>query len=196
MKPARKSIVAATIVAASALFGAGCGRQGGAPGNAPAKARAAAPAAGPATLRLYLAGNGLALGDTATGGSRLVAFGTSEAAARAAVEPVTGASTARTDDPNCRAQPAFRLDYRGGLSLSFEGGRFAAWEQDASSGYRMRDGIAIGTTRDALRAQGPVALHRVNVTGSVMEEFAAGAISGVLLDGKVQDFTAGQSACR
>lgn len=180
-----------------ALACAACGRQSGEADGAPARANAAAPAPLPAArnLRLDLAANGVVLTDAASGASRLVAFGTPEAAARAPVEAVSGAATARTDDPACAVQPAFRLDYPGGLALSFEAGRFVAWEQDASAGHRMRDGTAIGTTRAQLRARGPITLRRVNVTGSVMEEFTAGPVSGVLVDGRVLDFTAGRRSC-
>ena len=112
------------------------------------------------------------------------------------VEPVTGAPAARTDDPDCSVQPRVRLDYPGGLALSFEAGRFAAWEQGAQAGYRMRSGIAIDSTREALRALGPVTLRRVGITDDPMEEFTAGGVRGVLLRGKVRDFGAGESACR
>jgi hypothetical protein len=60
----------------------------------------------------------------------------------------------------------------------------------------MRSGIAIGSHRAALRALGPVALRRVNVTDVPLEEFTAGPVSGVLLGGRVQDFTASVGACR
>jgi hypothetical protein len=180
-------------MAALALLCAGCGRQQAAADKAPAAARATPEA--PRNMRLYLARNGLELVDGA-GAARLVPFGTPEAETRRRIEPVAGAPEARTGDPNCSVQPRIRLDYRGGLALTFEAGRFAAWEQGAGAGYRMRGGIAIDSSRAALRALGPVALRRVNVTDVPLEEFAAGGVSGVLLGGKVQDFTAGRSACR
>ncbi|HVQ08092.1 MAG TPA: hypothetical protein VMS43_06620 [Allosphingosinicella sp.] len=180
------------------LLCAGCGEPGAAPSQAPVKARAAAPAAAPVSrgLRLYLASDGLELADGAAGASRPVPFGTSEAEARARIEPVTGRPRARTDDPHCRVQPRFRLDYPGGLALGFEAGRFVAWEQSAGAGYRMRSGVAIDSPRAALRALGPIALRRVNVTDVPIEEFTAGAVSGVLLGGRVRDFTATVGACR
>ena len=174
----------------------GCGQPGGAANEAPAGARMSAPPAASRSLRIYLAGDGLELADDAARTSRRVPFGTPEAAARALVEPVTGAPAARTDDPGCRVQPRVRLDYRGGLALSFEAGRLAAWEQGGGAGYRMRSGVAIDSPRDALRALGPVALRRVNVTDVPLEEFTAGGVSGVLLGGRVQDFTASAGACR
>jgi hypothetical protein len=180
-------------MAALALLCASCGRQEAAVDKAPAGAKAR-PAA-PRDVRLYLARNGLELVDGG-GGARLVTFGASEAETRRRIEPVTGAPEARTDDPHCSVQPRTRLDYRGGLALTFEAGRLAAWEQGAGAGYRMRGGIAIESPRAALGALGPVALRRVNVTDVPLEEFAAGGVSGVLLGGKVQDFTAGRSACR
>ena len=60
----------------------------------------------------------------------------------------------------------------------------------------MRSGIAIDSTREALRSLGPVALRRVGITDDPMEEFTAGGVRGVLLGGKVRDFGAGESACR
>lgn len=184
-------------MAALALLCAGCGQPGAALDKAP-KAKATAPAAAPVSrsVRIYLAPNGLELADGAAGRSRLVPFGTSEAAARAQIEPVTGRPQARTDDPHCRVQPRFRLDYPGGLALGFEAGRFTAWEQSGGTGYGMRSGIAIDSPRAALRALGPVALRRVNVTDVPIEEFTAGPVSGVLLGGRVQDFTASVGACR
>lgn len=183
-----------TAALALALLCVACG-QPGAADKAPAGARAPAPPA-PRSLRLYLAAGGLELAEGAAGRARLVPFGTPEAAARAMVEPVTGAPAARTDDPDCSVQPRVRLDYPGGLALTFEAGRFAAWEQGAQGRYRMRSGIAIDSTREALRALGPVALRRVGITDDPMEEFTAGGVRGVLLGGKVRDFTAGESACR
>jgi hypothetical protein len=180
-------------IAALALLCAGCGQQQAAADKAPAAANAT-PAV-PRNLRVYLARDGLELVDGG-GAARLVAFGTSEAETRRRIEPVTDAPVARTDDPHCSIQPRTRLDYRGGLALTFEAGRFAAWEQGAGAGYRMRGGIAIESPRAALGALGPVTLRRVNVTDVPLEEFAAGGVSGVLLGGKVQDFTAGRSACR
>jgi hypothetical protein len=179
-------------MAALTLLCAACGQPGGAADKAPAAAKAV-PAA-PRIVRLYLARNGLELVD-GSGAARLVAFGTPEAETRRQVEPVTGAPAARTDDPHC-VQPKMRLDYPGGLALMFEAGRFAAWEQGAGARYAMRGGIAIESPRAALGALGPVTLRRVNVTDVPMEEFTAGAVSGVLLGGKVRDFTAGRSACR
>jgi hypothetical protein len=180
-------------MAALALLCAGCGRQEAAADKAPAAARATPRA--PRIVRLYLARNGLEAVDGA-GAARLVTFGTPEAETRHLIEPVTGAPAARTDDPHCSVQPKTRLDYRGGLALTFEAGRFAAWEQGAGAGYRMRGGIAIESPRAALSALGPVALRRVNVTDVPIEEFTAGPVSGVLLGGKVQDFTVNAGACR
>jgi len=179
-------------MAALALLCAACGQPGGAPDKAPAVAKAAPEA--PRAVRLYLAGNGLELVDGA-GTSRLVAFGTPEAAARTLVERVTDHPEARTADPHCRVQPKVRLDYPGGLALHFEAGRFVAWEQSADPAYGMRGGIGIDSPRAALGALGPVTLRRVGVTDVPLEEFTAGPVSGVLLGGKVQDLGAGRSAC-
>lgn len=179
-------------MAALTLLCVSCGQQGGAPDKAPAKAKAAPEV--PRAVRLYLARNGLELVDGA-GTSRLVAFGTPEAAARALVERVTDRPEARTADPHCRVQPRIRLDYPGGLALHFEAGRFVAWEQSSDPAYTMRGGIAIDSPREALRALGPVALRRVNVTDDPIEEFTAGGVSGVLMGGKVRDLGAGRSAC-
>jgi hypothetical protein len=111
-------------------------------------------------------------------------------------EDLDDAPAARTDEPDCGVRPRIRLDYRGGLTLTFQAGRFVAWGQDAGAGYAMRSGIAIESPRAALRALGPVALHRVNVTDVPLEQFTAGPVGGVLLGGKVRDLTAGESACR
>lgn len=180
-------------MAALALLCAACGQREAAPDKASAAAKAAPEV--PRTMRLYLARNGLELVDGA-GAARLVAFGTPEGETRRQIEPVTDAPAARTDDPHCSVRPKVRLDYRGGLALTFEGGRFAAWEQGAGAGYGTRSGIVIESPRAALRTLGPVTLRRVNVTDVPIEEFTAGGVSGVLLGGKVQDFTAGRSACR
>jgi hypothetical protein len=181
-------------MAALALLCAACGQQPGAADKAPAGGKATPPEVA-RTPRLFLAGNGLELVHGA-GAARPVAFGTPEGAARAQIEPVTGAPAARTDEPACGGRPRIRLDYPGGLSLIFQAGRFVAWGQDAGAGYKMRSGIAIESPRAALRALGPVALRRVNVTDVPLEEFTAGPVSGVLLGGKVQDLAAGESACR
>jgi hypothetical protein len=185
-------------MAALTSLGAACGQPGGGADKAPARANASAPApAPPARSRLlYLARGGLELVDPATGASRIVPFGTPEAEARALIEAVTGPPAARTADPHCSVQPSVRLDYRGGLALAFDGGRFAAWEQGAGAGYRMRDGLAIGASREAMRALGPMSVRRAGVTEIAMEAFTAGAIEGVLLDGRLREFTAGEGACR
>jgi len=184
-------------VAASALLCAACGQPGGAAKTAPAEAKAAPRAATPVfrPSRLYLAANGLELADGA-GASRLVPFGTAEGEARALVERVTDAPDSRTVDPLCPVQPRVRVDYPGGLALHFGAGRFVGWDQSSDPAYRMRSGIGIDSPRSALAALGPVTLRRVSITDVPIEEFSAGGVSGVLLGGKVRDFTAGESACR
>jgi len=185
-------------VAALALLCAACGQPAGVADKAPAKAKAPepAPALAPArAARLNPASGGLELVDGPAGPSRPLPFGTSEAATRALVERITDQPDARTGDPHCRVQPKIRLDYPGGLALHFEAGRFVAWEQSADPAYRMRGGIGVDSPRAALRALGPVTLRRVGITDAPLEEFTAGPVSGILINGKIQDLRAGRTAC-
>jgi len=153
------------------------------------------PAHPPATL--HLAADGIELVDRSTGAARRLSFGMPEAAARAAIEPTTGDQFERFTDSNCRSRPNSRLEYPGGLFLFFEAGRFVAWQQDDDGGglYRMRNGIAPGMTREALRRFRPIEARRAANTDADMADFTAGPVSGMLLDGKVFNFSAGRHAC-
>jgi hypothetical protein len=147
-------------------------------------------AATASTLILAADGLGVALAD---GRSQRAGF----AAPRdLAVEIVAGALGKQTDqgtNPECGAGPLDNVDFAGGLTMFFQDGKFVGWDIDGRDGspYKTGAGIGIGSTVQALRDAGDVAIQDT----SLGVEFTAGEISGLLTanrpDGKITNLWAG-----
>ena len=104
----------------------------------------------------------------------------------------TGAPPRATTIPIAGSSPGFGSMLSGGLALTSRG-RFAAWDQGAEAGYRVRTGSrSIRPARRSARSErcaAPGRDHRRSDGG-----IHAGGVRGVLLGGKVRDFGAGERA--
>jgi hypothetical protein len=152
-------------------------------------AEAAAPA-------LNLAPDGLSL--VASGGSaRHATFGM----ARDVVVPMVIAALGKPTDTGrneeCGQGPLDFADFKGGLSLSFQDGKFVGWDLDGrdKGPYATAAGIGIGSTLKQMRDVTTVTVEE----STLGTEFAAGGLGGLLsadaADGKVEHLWAG-SICQ
>lgn len=131
----------------------------------------------------------------ANGSAHHINFGMAQDEAVAPLTATLGAPTSTGKNPECGAGPLDNVDYKGGLTLYFQEGKFAGWALDGRDGgdYTTANGIGIGSTLKDLRAEGPVSVEE----SSIGHEFAAGDLYGLLSanapDGKVTDLWAGVS---
>ena len=145
----------------------------------PATARSEPPAAPPP--RLALDPDGLRWFLPPNGTARPLAFGTTTADVLLSLERVRG-NAAEGTNQNCGAGPVQYANWKDGLSLVFQKGRFVGWSLDSRAKSRIAtaDGIGIGTTRAQLDdAIGPPLEVRQTSLGN---EFSAGQYHG-LFDG-------------
>jgi hypothetical protein len=174
---------------------AACSPAEEAPATANAMAEAApAPAAPVAkTPLLNLTPEGLALVDPDSGSSRALAFGLDRAAVSQAVGIARGAGEGEGTNGECGVGPLDFADFRGGLTLWFQDGKFAGWAlgKDGAADLRTAAGLGIGSTRTELEAA-----YAATVNESTLgQEFTAGGLSGILSspapDGRVEALWAG-----
>lgn len=160
----------------------------------PAPAPAAPPEAAADAPRLAVEGEGLRWFLPPNGSARPIPFGRPEAEVLASIERVRG-EAGKGINQDCGAGPVRYANWADGLSLVFQGGRFAGWGLDgrATGAIATADGIGPGATRAQLEAAYgiPVVVRQT----SLGTEWRAGAVSG-LLDGpgrqaKVTDMWAG-----
>jgi hypothetical protein len=154
-----------------------------------ASANASEEAAG---LQVDLAPDELTL--VAPGGSaQHVTFGTGTAKAIELVAKALGEPIEQATNQDCGSGPLGYATYRDGLSLYFEGGKFAGWDLDGRENgkFATAAGIGIGTSRKALDAAGPVQVEE----STIGHEFMLGELSGLLsstgAEGKVTNLWAG-----
>jgi len=177
--------------AAAVLIVAGCGTgpdaaneagNGGAANDAAAPAPA--PQSVPATVNaqqaqraaVTLAPVGLALVDTATGSSRMIAFGTPQQETLDRVTAVLGPPGERADNGECPAGALHIATWPGRIAANFQDGRFVGWAAEDGSELSTASGIALGSTRAELERA-----YQSNVQeGSLGWEFGAGELYGVL----------------
>ena len=172
------------LALAAALLVAACGRDAEAPAEAPAPpAAATAPApAAPAAqaqpasrVALTLDGEGLRLVAAGTGSTRLVPFGTPEAQALAALQPLRSAPAERSTNDECGAGPLAFAEWPDNLQLVFQEGRFVGWSTD-QRGLTTMSGLGVGSTRGELEAA-----YAADIGESTLGvEFSAGDLHGLL----------------
>lgn len=155
---------------------------------APSIPAAEAPADRPG---LALASDGLTLVSEG-GSSRSLAFGRAEAEVIGIVTAALGAPPERGINEECGAGPLGFANYRDGLNLLLDDGRFVGWSlsRDARELSTM-SGIGIGSTRRDLDAA-----YQARVEESTLgQEFSAGELGGILSsaapDGRVEALWAG-----
>jgi hypothetical protein len=155
---------------------------------APAAAPAASPAPAPAAAPLVLDGGGLAL--PGGPGAPTLRFGAPTAKAIAFVSNALGsAPSERGRNEECGGGALDFATWKDRLTLLFEGGRFAGW--DDKGGLKTAAGIGIGSRRADLAA-----LPDLQVEDSTLGvEFRSGVVGGVLAsrapDAKVTALWAG-----
>lgn len=164
------------------------------PDTARAKSPPAADAA--ALPRLALDPDGLRWFFPPNGGARPLAFGSPQSDVLSSLKRVRGDAVEGTNQ-DCGAGPVQYAQWKDGLSLVFQNGRFAGWGVDgrARSGIATADGIGIGTTRAELDdAIGPPLDIRQTSLGT---EFSAGQYHGVFdgagANARITDMWAGAS---
>jgi hypothetical protein len=138
-----------------------------------------AEAAGPA---LNLAPDELTL-VSPDGNSRHITFGMAKAEATQMVAAALGNPIEQATNQECGAGALDQATFRDGLSLYFQGGKFAGWDLDGRENgkFSTANGIALGMTRKALEDSG----SEVTVEeSSIGQEFTIGDMSGLLSDAK------------
>jgi len=129
----------------------------------------------------------------ANGSARHVNFGMARDEAVPMLTAALGAPTATGKNSECGAGPLDNVDYKGGLTLYFQDGKFGGWAVDGRDGgsYATGNGIGIGSTLKEMQAAGEVNVEE----SSIGHEFTAGGVSGLLSAngpaGKVTDLWAG-----
>ncbi len=144
-----------------------------------------------APLAVDLAGDALTI-MMENGTTQNIRFGMTRAEALPPLAAVLGAPTGTGKNPDCGAGPLDNVDYKGGLTLYFQEGKFAGWElRDGAGGFKTPAGIGIGSTLSDMQIVAPVAVEE----SSIGHEFSAQEISGLLSankpDGKVTHLWAG-----
>ena len=144
---------------------------------------AAPPASSPIDVgrpRLTVEAEGLRWFLPPGGSARPLPFGTEQGAVLASLERARGPAS-RGVNRDCGAGPVATATWADGLSLVFQGGKFAGWGLDgrAAGTIGTANGIQPGTTRAELEAN--VANARI-FRSTLGTEFAAGGFFG-LLDG-------------
>ena len=161
--------------------------------QAQAQASTAPVADGSPTARLAVEGDGLRVFTLPSGSARPISFGTGKAETLKMLQAVLGAPPASVgDNVDCGAT---RARWPGGLTVWFVDEAFAGWSLGPDgSGVSTVDGIAIGSTRDALESGGSVVAIAPSSLGT---EFSAGNVAGLLgsadADAVVTHLWAGQA---
>jgi hypothetical protein len=106
------------------------------------------------TFPVTLVGNGLAIAGPRGQAAQTARFGIGRAAAIKIVAAGLGAPTRTGVYPECGGDHAIGYaKFRGGIELSFVGGKFVGWtlEYGGNQNYRMNNGVGIGTTVASLQ---------------------------------------------
>lgn len=170
--------------------------------NETATVAAPAPAAGNVTAEvsetavpaLNLAPDELTLVST-SGSARHITFGMAKAEATQMVTAALGSPIEQGTSSDCGAGKLDFANFRQGLSLYFQDGKFAGWDLDGRENgkFTTANGIGIGTTRAALEDSGSAV--EMQPESTIGHEFTIGDMSGLLSStaptGKVTNLWAG-----
>lgn len=144
------------------------GNVAGMPGGNAAHAAAAGLSLSPEGLTLVSSG----------GSTTQVGFGVAQDDAVRAAESVLGKPEKEAVNADCPAGALVSVDFADGLTLFFEGARFAGWDVDDTKPGRFTtmSGVGIGTTRREMQRSIVVDVEET----SLGHEFRSGALSGLL----------------
>ncbi len=114
-----------------------------------------------------------------SGSTRHANFGMARDVVVPMVSAALGKPTGTGTNSECGQGPMEMVDFKGGLDLEFQDGKFVGWDVDGreKGGYTTMNGIGIGSTLKDLRA----AFGEVTVENSSLgDEFSAGDLGGLL----------------
>lgn len=149
-----------------------------------------------ATPALNVAPDGVTL-VLENGSARHATFGMGRDMVVTMVSAALGQPTDTGRNEECGQGPVDTTDFTGGLSLSFQDGKFVGWNLDGrdKAPYTTASGIGIGSTLKQIRDAMAVTVE----TSTLGIEFQAGDLSGLLTanapDGRVEFLWAG-SICQ
>ena len=114
-------------------------------------------------------------------GSEAFYFSAGRNEIEAALEPIVGPPSQRSENPECGAGPMAFTEYETGLILNFQEGNLVGWNTtDARPSITIVGDVQIGTARDqAEQSKGYSAIP----TSTVGDEFALGDAIGGVFDG-------------
>ena len=136
-----------------------------------------------ATPALALAPDGVSI-VLDNGSTRHANFGMARDVVVPMVSAALGKPTDTGQNTECGQGPMEMVDFKGGLSMQFQDGKFVGWDLDGrganenqGGGFTTMNGIGIGSTLKDLRG----AFGSVTVENSSLgDEFAAGELGGLL----------------
>jgi hypothetical protein len=145
---------------------------------------------------LNLAPDGLSL-VSGSGSARHASFGMAQGVAVPMISAALGKPTDTGRNDECGQGPMDTVDFKDGLTLFFQEGKFVGWDLDGRDkpSYATAAGIGIGSTLKQLREAMTVSVEDT----SLGHEFASGDLGGLLSaaapDGKIEHLWAG-STCQ
>lgn len=128
-----------------------------------------------------------------SGAARHVPFGTSKDSTIQILSAALGNPIEQARNEDCGAGALDYANFRGGLSLYFDEGKFAGWDLDGreKGSFATADGVGIGATRKQLEAKGEFSIEE----STIGHEFAVGELYGLVDStkptGKVTNLWAG-----
>lgn len=193
-------------VGALALL-AGCGEQAAAPVNAvtvetsndtevtvPAADNLVAGNESVVAPALNIAPDGVSL-VTESGSARHATFGMARDAAVAMVSAALGKPTDTGRNDECGQGPMDTADFKGGLTLFFQEGKFVGWDLDRDSTLKTAAGIGMGSTLQEVRAAMTVSTEESTLGHEFTSGDMGGLVSAMTRAGKVEALWAG-STCQ
>lgn len=172
----------------------------------PIASSAASPAAATRVVKtspITLAANGLVVAGTRGQAAQTARFGMKRAAAILIISRTLGAPTSTGIHPECGQGHAIGYaKFRGGVELSFVGGKFVGWTLDYGGNrkLRMANGVGLGTTVATLQRLMPnVFIDSGNEEGGgigpgfTLDDGPNGWLDGTMMTSKVMSMYAGET---